>query len=173
MHSAPEQAQLMAFLIELMGARRVLEIGCFTGYGALAMALALPRTAGSSPSTSTATGPRSGAGPGARRASRPGSSCAWASPWTASIRCWPRGRRRQLRSDPTSTPTRRATPTTTSGALRLVRPGGLILLDNVLWGGAVADPENRDHQTSTLRALNAKLHGDPRVSLRCCRSATA
>ena len=42
MRSSAEQAQLLAFLIELTGARRVLEIGCFTGYGTLAMALALP-----------------------------------------------------------------------------------------------------------------------------------
>src|SRR5688500_18547304 len=42
MRSSAEQVQLLAFLIELMGARRVLEIGCFTGYGTLAMALALP-----------------------------------------------------------------------------------------------------------------------------------
>ncbi|HYJ30110.1 MAG TPA: hypothetical protein VEW25_07195, partial [Allosphingosinicella sp.] len=42
MRSSTEQAQLLAFLIELTGARRVLEIGCFTGYGTLAMALALP-----------------------------------------------------------------------------------------------------------------------------------
>ena len=42
MQIAPEQGQLMALLVELIGARRVLEIGCFTGYSALAMALALP-----------------------------------------------------------------------------------------------------------------------------------
>src|ERR1041385_5253047 len=42
MQSAPEPAQLMGLLVELVGARRVLEIGCFTGYGTLAMALALP-----------------------------------------------------------------------------------------------------------------------------------
>ncbi len=42
MQIAPEQGQLMALLVELSGARRVLEIGCFTGYGTLAMALALP-----------------------------------------------------------------------------------------------------------------------------------
>ena len=42
MRSSAEQAQLLAFLIELTGATRVLEVGCFTGYGTLAMALALP-----------------------------------------------------------------------------------------------------------------------------------
>ena len=50
-------------------------------------------------------------------------------------------------------------------SLVLVRPGGLIMIDNVLWGGAVADPVNRDRQTEALRALNAKLQADSRVSL--------
>jgi predicted O-methyltransferase YrrM len=50
-------------------------------------------------------------------------------------------------------------------ALRLVRPGGLILLDNVLWGGAVADPADHERQTEAIRALNAKLHRDARISL--------
>ena len=46
-----------------------------------------------------------------------------------------------------------------------MRPGGLILLDNVLWGGAVADPADHARQTEALRALNAKLHRDERISL--------
>ena len=50
-------------------------------------------------------------------------------------------------------------------ALRLVRPAGLILLDNMLWGGAVADPADRERQTIGLRQLNAKLHRDERISL--------
>jgi caffeoyl-CoA O-methyltransferase len=50
-------------------------------------------------------------------------------------------------------------------ALALVRPGGVIALDNVLWGGAVADPGNHERQTEALRALNDKLHEDPRVSI--------
>jgi O-methyltransferase len=50
-------------------------------------------------------------------------------------------------------------------AVALVRPGGLILLDNMLWGGSVADPGNRDHQTEVLRALTDKLRGDGRIDL--------
>ena len=45
-------------------------------------------------------------------------------------------------------------------ALRLVRPGGLVMLDNVLWGGDVADPRKNDSDTAALRALNVKLQGD-------------
>ncbi|MGE5792352.1 MAG: O-methyltransferase, partial [Bacteroidota bacterium] len=49
--------------------------------------------------------------------------------------------------------------------LVLLRPGGLIGIDNVLWGGDVADPRKRSADTLALRALNKKLHGDARVSL--------
>jgi predicted O-methyltransferase YrrM len=51
------------------------------------------------------------------------------------------------------------------GGLKLLRPGGLMLIDNVLWGGKVATPEADDLATSALRALNAKIHADPRVTL--------
>lgn len=47
--------------------------------------------------------------------------------------------------------------------LQLLRPGGLVLIDNVLWGGAVADPADRDPSTRALRALNRKIHEDQRV----------
>lgn len=49
--------------------------------------------------------------------------------------------------------------------LKLVRPGGLVLIDNVLWGGSVADPAEVDRDTQALRALNAKLVSDQRVDL--------
>ena len=47
--------------------------------------------------------------------------------------------------------------------LRLVRPGGLIALDNVLWSGQVADPSDTSPDTAAIRALNAKIKDDPRV----------
>ena len=49
--------------------------------------------------------------------------------------------------------------------LKLVRTGGVILIDNVLWGGAVADPADKDEDTAAIRALNAKLQKDSRVDL--------
>ena len=49
--------------------------------------------------------------------------------------------------------------------LKLVRPGGLILVDNVLWGGSVADPADVDADTKAIRALNAKLKSDERIDL--------
>jgi caffeoyl-CoA O-methyltransferase len=50
-------------------------------------------------------------------------------------------------------------------ALRLIRPGGVIALDNMLWSGAVADPSVNDPDTSALRALNAKIQADERVDM--------
>jgi O-methyltransferase len=49
--------------------------------------------------------------------------------------------------------------------LTLVRPGGLILFDNTLWGGRVADPDDQDEDTRAIRALNDRLLGDQRVTL--------
>ena len=49
--------------------------------------------------------------------------------------------------------------------LELLRPGGLVLVDNVLWSGRVADPSENDADTIAIRAFNKKLHGDRRITL--------
>ena len=49
--------------------------------------------------------------------------------------------------------------------LKLMRTGGLIALDNMLYSGAAADPDNKDANASALRALNAKIHADARVDM--------
>ncbi len=49
--------------------------------------------------------------------------------------------------------------------MKLVRPGGLIVVDNTLWSGEVADPGNRDSDTIALREFNDVLHKDPRIEL--------
>jgi caffeoyl-CoA O-methyltransferase len=49
--------------------------------------------------------------------------------------------------------------------LQLLRPGGLMALDNTLWSGAVANPNEREPNTAALRALNDKLHRDERIDL--------
>src|SRR5262249_46864265 len=49
--------------------------------------------------------------------------------------------------------------------LALLRPGGLVALDNMLWRGAVADPKITDTDTQTLRRLNEKIHADERVDM--------
>ncbi|MOA61852.1 O-methyltransferase [compost metagenome] len=49
--------------------------------------------------------------------------------------------------------------------MKLVRPGGLIAIDNVLWSGSVADPSDQDEDTRAIRALNDKIHHDERVDM--------
>jgi predicted O-methyltransferase YrrM len=163
MRSSAEQAQLLAFLIGLMGARRVLEIGCFTGYGTLAMALALP------PEGQIVT---------------LDVNDEWAAIGRRHWRAAGVAERIDLRLGLALDTLDRLLAEGAAGsfdlayvdadkklydayyerALALVRPGGVVALDNVLWGGEVADPTNRDRQTQALRALNKKIHDDPRVT---------
>jgi len=164
MQTAPEQAQLIGLLIEIVGARRVLEIGCFTGYGTLAMALALAPdgrilTLDVNPDWA-ALGQRAWreAGVEGRIETRFGLALESLD---------------RLLADGAADSfdlilidaDKKSYDAYYERSLTLVRPGGLILLDNVLWGGLVADPANRDRQTETLRVLNAKLRGDERISL--------
>jgi predicted O-methyltransferase YrrM len=164
MQIGPEQGQLMGLLVRLIGARRALEIGTFTGYSALAVALALP-------------------------ADGRLLCCDVNAEWTAiARRYWDEAGvagKIELRLAPaleTLAALRRdgqdgsfdfafidADKTNYDGyyehALGLVRRGGLILIDNVLWGGAVADPKDRSADTKALRALNTKLRNDERIDL--------
>jgi predicted O-methyltransferase YrrM len=164
MQSAPEQAQFMALLIEAIEARHVLEIGCFTGYGTLGMALALPPegrllTLDVNPDW-VELGRRAWreAGVEGRIEVRFGPAL------TSLDRLLDEGRAGSfdlifIDAD------KKSYDDYYERSLNLVRPGGLILLDNVLWSGRVADPDNAERQTEALRALNAKLHADPRISL--------
>jgi caffeoyl-CoA O-methyltransferase len=164
MQIGPEQGQFMALLVRLLGVRHCLEIGTFTGYSALAVALALP------PDGRVLT-------------------CDVDERTTAvARRHWDAagvGERIELRLGPAAATLDRLLADGVAGsfdfafidadkpgydgyyerALRLVRPGGLIAIDNVLWGGAVADPGRNDADTAALKALNRKLHGDERVDL--------
>jgi predicted O-methyltransferase YrrM len=163
MQIAPEQGQLMALLVELIGARRVLEIGCFTGYSALAMALALPP--GGRLMTLdvnrewTEIGRRAWrqAGVEGRIEVRLGLALESLEALLAEGMA---GRFDLAFIDAD----KKSYDAYYEHALRLVRPGGLILLDNMLWGGAVADPGVNDRQTEVLRALTDKLHRDERVA---------
>ncbi|MDX1422128.1 MAG: class I SAM-dependent methyltransferase [Kiloniellales bacterium] len=164
MQISPEQGQFMALLAELLGARRVLEVGTFTGYSALVVALALPAdgrviTCDVNEETTAI----------ARRY--------WAEAGVAD--------RIELRLGPAVDTLDALLADGGAGTfdlafvdadktnydayyergLALLRPGGLMLVDNVLWGGAVADPLHQDEDTDAIRALNAKIHGDERVSL--------
>ena len=158
MQIAPEQGAFMALLVKLVGARRILEIGTFTGYSSTVMALALP-------SDGVIT------------------CCDVSEEWTAIARqAWADAGvadRVELRLAP-ATETLASLETGTydlafidadkggydayyTECLRLVRPGGLILLDNTLWSGRVVHPEQDDADVTAIRAINDRIAGDGRV----------
>ena len=164
MQISPEQGQFMALVARLIGARRCLEVGVFTGYSSLATALALPddgRIVACDVSEEwTSVARRYWKG----RASRTRSSCGLRRPPRRSMRCWRRDRPARSTSR-SSTRTRRTTSSITNGRSRCCVPGGLVLIDNTLWSGRVADPEVADADTVALRHFNEVLHRDERVDL--------
>jgi predicted O-methyltransferase YrrM len=159
MQIGADQGQFMAMLVKLMGARRCLEIGTYTGYSALAVALALPRD---------------------------GSivCCDVSEEWTAVGKpFWKKAgveKKIDLRIGPAL-----ETLKTLNGpfdfvfidadkpnyinyyerCLELLRPGGLIAVDNVLWSGEVANEKTQDKLTVALRKFNDHVHNDERVDL--------
>lgn len=164
MQSPPEHGQLLALLIQLMGARRTLEIGVFTGYSSLAVALALPE----------------GGKIVACDVSEAFTSIArryWKEAGVdhmIDLRIKPAMETlRELISDPQNGPFDFAFIDADKAnyegyyecALELLRPGGLIAIDNVLWDAKVIDPAVHDADTESIRALNKKIHADSRVAI--------
>jgi predicted O-methyltransferase YrrM len=161
---APEQGQFMALVMQLMGARRTIEVGVFTGYSSLAVALALPAD---------------------------GSivACDINEEFTLiARRYWKEAgvdHMIDLRLKPALETLNEllaqgqrgsfdfafidADKTNYEGyyerALELLRPGGLIMVDNVLWSGRVLDVSDRTPDTEAVRAFNKKLLADSRVAL--------
>lgn len=164
MQIAPEQGQFMQLLVRLIGARRAIEVGVFTGYSSLAVALALP-------------------------ADGRLLACDVSEEYTAiARRHWERAgvqRKIELVLAPAGETLAARLAAGEAGLydfafvdadktgylgyyeqlLRLIRPGGLIAVDNTLWGGAVADPADRDADTEALRAFNDFLLADARIDL--------
>ncbi len=164
MQIAPEQGAFLAMLVELIGARRCVEVGTFTGYSSTAVALALPDDGQIV-------------------------CCDVSEEWTALARkYWSEAGvadKIDLRIAPAAETLDQLLAAGEEGAfdfafidadkagydgyyeqlLRLVRPGGLIALDNTLWSGKVLDADTDDEDTQALRALNAKLADDDRVTL--------
>ena len=162
MQITSEQGQLLALLVRLMGAKRVLEIGTFTGYSALAMALALP-------------------------ADGLVVACDISEEWTSIGRSFWRNAGVENKIELRVAPARQTLHDLENSGfggcfdlafidadktgyddyyeagLRLVRRGGLIVLDNMLRRGRVADPAEHDPDTLALRALNTKIAQDRRV----------
>jgi O-methyltransferase len=158
-----DQAQLMALIVRLIGARKVLEIGTFTGYSSTAMALAMPE--------------------GGRLV-----TCDVSEEYTAIARRTWRAAGVEERIDLRIAPALETLDVLARGgetfdlafvdadkssydaywdrcAGGLIRPGGLILVDNVLWSGRVADPAASDADTEAIRRVNRKIRDDGRVSM--------
>jgi caffeoyl-CoA O-methyltransferase len=162
MQVAPEEGALLALLVRLMDARHVLEVGTFTGYSSTAMALALPDDGRivccdvSREWTDIARAAWADAGVADRVELRLGPALETLDALLAEGR---EGGFDLAFID--------ANKTGYDGyyerCLRLVRPGGLIAIDNVLWSGRVADPSVTDDDTLALRALNEKIATDERV----------
>ena len=164
MQISPEQGQFMALLVQLLGARRTLEVGVFTGYSAMAVALALPADGEvvaldvSEHYTDVARRHWAAAGVADKIRLRLAPA---AESLEALLAEGQAGRFDFAFIDADKSNYERYYEL----ALELVRPGGLIAIDNVLWGGSVADPADQDEDTVAIRRLNAKLHGDERVAL--------
>ncbi|HIM42904.1 MAG TPA: methyltransferase domain-containing protein [Rhodospirillales bacterium] len=164
MQISPEQGQFMALLVELTGARKCLEVGTFTGYSTLSLALALPEDGQivacdiSEEFTSRAKPYWQEAGVAGKIDLRLGPAL---ETLDALIADGESGAFDFAFID--------ADKVNYQGyfqrALDLIRRGGLILVDNVLWSGAVVDPARDDEDTEAIRAFNKARAGDPRISL--------
>jgi caffeoyl-CoA O-methyltransferase len=163
MQISPEQGRFMAFLVELLRVRRYLEVGVFTGYSSLSVALAMP-------------------------ADGRIVACDRSEEWTGiARRYWKEAGVEQKIELRLGNGLESLDALAASGArgsfdfvfidadkdnyaryydrcLDLVRTGGLIAIDNVLWGGSVARPA-KDADTAALQALNDKIHADQRVDI--------
>lgn len=162
MQIAPEQGGFMALMVKLTGAMRVLEFGTFTGYSSLVMAMAgaTAITTIDVSETFTAIARRfwGEAGMADRITLRLDGGVAAIADLLA------QGKAGTfdlafIDADKTSY------DVYYEGALQLLRSGGLIMVDNVLWGGDVADPTKTDAETVALRTLNGKLVADERIEL--------
>ena len=164
MQISPEQGQFLALLVRMLQARRCLEVGTFTGYSTLVVALALPEDGRVT-------------------------ACDVSEEWTSiARRYWNEagvGHKIALHLAPALETLDRLIAKGEGGqydfafidadksnywnyyerALRLLRPGGLIAVDNTLWGGRAADPEDRDPTTVVIRDFNARLRQDRRVHI--------
>ncbi|MBF2050856.1 MAG: class I SAM-dependent methyltransferase [Leptolyngbya sp. IPPAS B-1204] len=162
MQIAPEQGQFMMLLIQLMGAKKALEVGVFTGYSSLAVALALPADGKliacdvSEDYTSVAQRYWQRAGVADKIDLRIAPALETLDALLAD------GQANSfdfafIDADKSNY------PGYYERALQLVRPGGLIVIDNVLWSGRVADPEVQDNRTQAIREFNQTLHQDDRI----------
>lgn len=164
MQISADQGNLMAFLVELLGVTRAVEVGTFTGYSALRMALALPEDGRLICCNVSDDFTRVGR-PYWEEAGVAGRIDLRLAPATETLQAMIDGGEAgtvDLMFIDADKPNYDAYY---EQALVLVRPGGLILVDNVLWSGAVVDMTDDRESTRAIRALNAKIRDDKRVSM--------
>lgn len=164
MQIAPEQGQLMALLARAIGARRTLDVGVFTGYSSIAVALALPpdgRVVALDVSEEYGRIARrwwDEAGVAEKIEFRLG-------PAVESLDALLAEGQAGTFDFAFLDAAKNEYPAYWERCLRLVRPGGLILVDNTLKEGRVADPEDREPVVERVREFNAMVHRDERVEL--------
>ena len=163
MQIGPEQGQFMALLVRLIGARRAIEIGTFTGYSALAVALALPDDGRLLACDISDDYTRVGR-PFWERAGVAGKIELVLAPALQTLDARLAAGAAGAYDFAFIDADKRSYDAYYERCLALLRPGGLIAIDNTLWGGAVARPSS-DADTVALQALNDKLHRDERVDL--------
>jgi caffeoyl-CoA O-methyltransferase len=161
MQIAPEQGALMTALVRMSGARRVIEVGTFTGYSALCLARGLPADGEllccdiSEEWTSIARDHWDRAGVADRITLR-------IAPAADTLRALPDEPSYDLAFIDADKP---GYPVYYEEILRRLRPGGLLLVDNVLWSGRVADPSDTGDDTVAIRAFNDLVASDDRVDV--------
>ena len=164
MQIAPEQGQLMSLLVQLLGAKKTLDIGVFTGYSSLVVALALPEdgriVACDLDEHCTAIASRYWQEAGVSQKI----DLHLAPALETLDKLIAQGQANSfdfafIDAD------KRNYDNYYEKCLQLVRPGGLIAIDNVLWSGRVADPSYIDKRTISIREFNQKLYQDPRVKI--------
>ena len=164
MQISAEQGQFMALLVQLIGAKKTLEIGVFTGYSALAVALALPNDGKviacdiSEEYMSIAKDFWGRAGVSEKIDLR-------IAPALETLEKLITEGEAESFDLAFIDADKRNYENYYERVLTLLRPGGLILIDNVLWSGKVVDPTITDKQTQAIREFNQKLHQDSRINL--------
>jgi predicted O-methyltransferase YrrM len=164
MQISPEQGQLMAFLIELTAAEKTLEIGVYTGYSSLVVALALPET-GRITACDINTETTSIAQEFWKKAGVAHKIDLKLAPALETLENLIKQNLSNSFDFIFIDADKKNYLNYYEHSLRLLRPGGLILVDNVLWGGRVADSNSHDKQTLAIRAFNQAIYQDKRISM--------
>jgi predicted O-methyltransferase YrrM len=164
MQIAPEQGQFMALLVQLINAKKTLEIGVFTGYSSLSVALALPPD-GKLIACDISEEFTNIARPYWEKAGVANKIDLKIAPALETLDQLLANGQAETFDFAFIDADKINYAEYYERSLKLLRPGGLIAIDNVLWDGKVGDPNNNDPSTISIRDFNSKLHQDQRIIL--------